>query len=122
MPTVQHSTSHSTWCSHPAIIIIYITLAKNTWLLFSQSAAIFSNSDIIKLTTTNTIFSFPPLFIKILESQLGEKPLVLASPVSLLKCLFDLLLGFFSLRGLLEGFSGNNGLERLQLQRVSGGH
>lgn len=55
-----------------------------------------------------------------LEVQLREKPLVLTGLVSLLKSLLDDLLGLLTLSWLLESLGGDNGLERLDIQSVSG--
>lgn len=57
-----------------------------------------------------------------LESEFGEEPLVLTSLVLFLQNLLDNLLGFLFLGWLDQGLWGDSGLERLNVQGVSGWH
>ena len=78
------------------------------------------NTDNNKKTINCDINYVIQYFLFRLESQLGEKPPVLTSLVSLLKGLSDDLLGLLTLRWLLESLSRDNGLEGLNVQSVSG--
>ncbi|SGZ51696.1 CIC11C00000003486 [Sungouiella intermedia] len=57
-----------------------------------------------------------------LEVEFGEEPLVLTGLMLFFQSLLDNLLGFFSLGWLVQGVWGDNVLERLNVQRVSGWH
>lgn len=57
-----------------------------------------------------------------LEVELGEEPLVLTGLVLFLQSLLHNLLGLLSLGRLVQGVGGDGVLERLNVQRVSGGH
>lgn len=55
-----------------------------------------------------------------LEAEGREEPPVLAGEVTLLERLLDLLLGVLPRRNLLEGLGGDDTLERLELESVTG--
>lgn len=57
-----------------------------------------------------------------LEVEFGEEPLVLTGLVLFFQSLLNNLLSFFSLGWLGQGVWGDSGLERLNVQRVSGWH
>lgn len=61
-------------------------------------------------------------YIMRLEVEFGEEPLVLTGLMLFFQSLLDNLLGFFSLRWLVQGVWGDSVLERLNVQRVSGWH
>lgn len=56
------------------------------------------------------------------RTQSSEEPAVLAGSVAVLEGLLDSLLGVLALRDLLEGVLGDDTLEALELQSVTGGH
>lgn len=56
------------------------------------------------------------------RTQRSEEPAVLAGGVAVLQGLLDGLLGVLALGNLLEGVVGDNALEALELESVTGGH
>lgn len=56
------------------------------------------------------------------RTQRSEEPAVLAGGVAVLQGLLDGLLGILALGNLLEGVVGDNALEALELEGVTGGH
>jgi len=56
------------------------------------------------------------------KPQWGEEPSVLAAGVSLLQCLFDILLGLFSLRNFFECVVANSTLEAFEFEGITCGH